>query len=335
MKDPVSNRIQVNYSSGQDQDTGRVLFGSDFTYVNLPHQVTYGSGYTRIDFTYSERPDERLDARSGRLRKLHRRLEALQVYVGGATAAVPDARYEVVYLDEETEACPGEVLPSPTEVDLEAASVVHRILRTAAAAPAPRTIRCVETDSSPTVLASEPEALLPYMSTGYESLAFSATNFDGDPYAELLAYGRSGCDESWSTDDDVQGCNAGAFAWSRNAAGEFAEDTALEAAISEHYNNDFVNCDGRTFLVDANRDGATDLIFAPGSSCDPGVTSPVNAQGILYGVPRSGLGTYVPPDPASFPYSADGVAEANFVDIDGDGYVDLLLPDPATGTWTE
>jgi hypothetical protein len=224
VKDPVSNRIQVNYSSGQDQDTGRVLFDSDFTYVNLPHQVTYGSGYTRIDFTYSERPDERLDARSGRLRKLHRRLEALQVYVGGATAAVPDARYEVVYLDEETEACPGEVLPSPTEVDLDAASVVHRILRTAAAAPAPRTIRCVETDSSPTVLASEPEALLPSTPTGIEPLTFTATNFDGDPFVELLAYGPA----CVVTPDGDLSCAPGVEAWSRRFRQDLAERRKAE-----------------------------------------------------------------------------------------------------------
>ncbi len=352
-RDPNNNDVVINYTSNTALDATGGLFGGEYAYQHVPWQVQYASGKHVAMFEYASRPDALVDGRSGRMRVLPVRLQAIQVKVNATVTPVDDARYELAYLDEDATACPGEgtAAPDPEEVDLEAASVLRRIYRESSSSPTAdrRLLRCIETnqeavsfDTTPIDL-NQPSTL--YSDQEYQVHLPSVVNFDGDAFPDLVSwsYACEGAgDETTSCgttvldnySNEVVCLTIGDICTVRTSYWENADDGTGNLALSslfddgidtvETWHFETPDTSGTWKMADVNRDGATDLIVLAGDGYGLYIAS------TWLGGPEGFEGpddTLIVGDPAEYGDDLLTVlASAQFVDVDGDGFVDAVLP---------
>lgn len=354
VKDPSQNEIVINYTSNADLSVIGDIFGAtiftpgDFAFQHVPRDVGYADGKHAIFFEYESRPDARIDSKSGRVRVLPARLKAIQVQVNATAVRVNDARYEFIYQDDDLVPCPGEIDFRDADVDVEASTVLHRIMRaTAGPGGVRRTLRCIETDKDSVLLDSSaislginPGSVGPfdgalYPDTGdpdpYTANIPMAVNFDGDPYPDLVSW-RYHCPSTsgavgvpvvqaaWDKDTPIfrhvgASCSFEHRYWENtdDGTGSLVESTALDTVLSTITKDTFEG--GAWAAVDINRDGATDLIEVDEDASHAYWETTFTLGG------RDG---FVLPATVDQVFDPEHLQEGQFVDIDGDAFMDLV-----------
>lgn len=321
VRDPSGNEIVYDYTAGPSLLLSHLpLSVGDFAHASVPDQISYAGGTVEIDFQYALREDPLASASSGRLRVTGTRLTAIQVTANGAA----DARYEVLYRDEDLTAC-GELDTAPG-LGEEAQSVLHRINRVGSSRTV-RTVRCVETNEDPIELdpvgvdVGVPGLQESTEDTGFQSLPM-VVNFDGDAFPDLLIIrhewsmgSASGCVPAPWMGIEVITCagNDGtdiyeAELWKNDRAGGFTADTTYDLA---HLFDDDAFSLGQWAVVDIDGDGHTDLLVR-----DWDETSSTE-QTLLYRGAPTGLMA-----PTTLDYMS--LDDVSFVDVNGDGLVDRV-----------
>ena len=328
VRDPSNNFIGIEYASNWDLDDTGSPFNEEYAYQHLPMKIGYGGG-KGISFEYETRPDSLTDGRSGRLRVLPARLTAIQVWYNLLVSPTEDARYEFEFLKPLSDGCPGEGAIDGG-IDTEAATVLKRIIRTdSSTSPTmAKVLRCIETNEVETTFDESVDLeLTSYVldSDDSDSIVPAVVNFDGDPWPDLVVVnyhtdGTSTLGLATTLDDGEQifrGASADSYVeityW-ENADGAtgalLAPDTTYDAALADITQDVFEF--GAWAFVDINRDGATDIL----------IVDDVDNTTVHYGAPGGGIADTTWNESL---FTAEQIREGQFTDIDGDGFVDLVL----------
>ena len=301
--------------------------------------ITYADGYVRVELEYGHRPDVRAVAQGGLLRIRQHRLTAVQVVVDANGSAIDDARYELFYVDEESgsDACPGEALPQP----VGNLSVLHRVERvgfdagsgglpTTSGGALERQVRCIESEYDETTFSGvslsfnrELESDDDVWEAREETAFISAmpVNLDGDPYPDLLSiHALGGVDGADYVFDELL---IEAFSNTDDGTGGVEPDRDLSAELSGLLSHDLLQEEEDGFLFgDIDRDGADELLVGVsgvvGNDADDVVTT-ADFRQLSDGSWRTSTST------RRVELTAMEVRTGQLIDIDGDGFLDLVL----------
>lgn len=355
VEDPSGNVITFDYTTNQMlgselEPAYWTVLPLDHTYDHVPTTITYNAGTSVVTLEWEPRPDVTASGRSGIMRALPTRLAAIEV--AGDSGSVVDSTYEIEYLDEATNGCIGETLP--TGVDLELTSVLHRITRVGRMGTE-RELRCVETsaevaswterpvgdselgplgigDDDDDDYAQEPPGGLP--SIGGPLSTPVVVNFGGDSLPDLAVLSLD-C-VIGETPEIRNSCASHTFRYWGNLGGTFEEvtggGTGPLAMLADGVTHDLlVDQLGGWTVIDIDRDGDTDLITASMSSTY-GWSNRVQVRALN---PDGTWDTHddwiiFDDDDVSTNEEAPVLLQhGQFTDVDGDGFVDLVLPPDA------
>ncbi len=356
VEDPFGNSIAYRYTTGAGLAGVDTYFSGTGEYA-LEHvlaSISYAAGYHRVDLSWEARPDVPSSARSGVMRASPLRLAGIAVTsnVGGmegsreSDAAGPT--YAMVYADEETVTCEGESAASLDVLASSGLSLLHRVVRvedgaTYAGANG-RDLRCIERASDEAsfeldaanpwtgshlyaeagfAVSTDPSAPPPTPSTTH-----LAASFDGDALPDLLHVSTQ-CQGGGApfVREEVMDCTA-EWQYFLNDGGHFTEATTdadtpgAVAWLAANLDGEFLDDGGAWAILDLDRDGVDDVIAATSlaSTFDDGTI--LSADEYLVWTEDDDLDL----DPDDEGIAAEILRHAQWADVDGDGFTDLLLP---------
>lgn len=313
VEDPFGNRILYDYARPDPAPGLAARYGAgavDPVLTGVRWETAAGAPIGSIELDYAVRDDAQLDYSGGAPRLSAHRLTDIRSFARGALRA----HYGFEYQDEPGLDCDG---APAVAADGAARSRLRRIWRISVDAPqARRQLRCIQTEDAPVDAGSwaDPVAteLLTPGSGAYDLVAVVPATLNDDALSDLIVLREDGQHEAFVA--SRPGGTGDMFDFDPGEPALAALRGRLRARLTEAY---FDGGYGWS-LLDFDRDGRPDLL-----SDDIGA----DRRQLDRFDPRTGLRIS-----AEIPLSRCDLIAMRTADIDGDGFVDLVLPPRAAET---